>query len=154
MVSDAVANFLPERRDSAERMIGQQVEEIFAPESQPGAAVLRGLSAADRTWPGRWCCLRTAVRCRSRSDLIREWPWRGRQHGNTADAARYGQRHATRAELEVSRRLAAIGRITAGVGHEVKNPINAMVLHLELLRNKLAHGAEGNVAARSGMWRF
>jgi len=41
-------------------------------------------------------------------------------------------------ELEVSRRLAAIGRITAGVGHEVKNPINAMVLHLELLRGKLA----------------
>ena len=41
-------------------------------------------------------------------------------------------------ELEVSRRLAAIGRLTAGVGHEVKNPINAMVLHLELLRSKLA----------------
>jgi signal transduction histidine kinase len=40
-------------------------------------------------------------------------------------------------ELEVSRRLVAIGRLTAGVGHEVKNPINAMVLHLELLRSKL-----------------
>src|SRR5271168_1075909 len=40
-------------------------------------------------------------------------------------------------ELEVSRRLAAIGKLTAGVGHEVKNPINAMVVHLELLRGKL-----------------
>jgi signal transduction histidine kinase len=40
-------------------------------------------------------------------------------------------------ELELSRRLAAIGRLTAGVGHEVKNPINAIVVHLELLRNKL-----------------
>ena len=40
-------------------------------------------------------------------------------------------------ELEVSRRLAAVGRLTAGVGHEVKNPINAMVVHLELLRSKL-----------------
>lgn len=40
-------------------------------------------------------------------------------------------------EIEVSRRLAAIGRLTAGVGHEVKNPINAMVVHLELLRSKL-----------------
>ena len=28
--------------------------------------------------------------------------------------------------------------LTAGVGHEVKNPINAIVVHLELLRNKLA----------------
>lgn len=40
-------------------------------------------------------------------------------------------------EIDLSRRLASIGRLTAGVGHEVKNPINAMVLHLELLRNKL-----------------
>lgn len=40
-------------------------------------------------------------------------------------------------EFEVSRRLAAVGRLTAGVGHEVKNPINAMVVHLELLRSKL-----------------
>lgn len=43
-------------------------------------------------------------------------------------------------ELELSRRMAAIGRLTSGVGHEVKNPINAIVVHLELLRNKL--GAE------------
>ncbi len=40
-------------------------------------------------------------------------------------------------ELELSRRLSAIGRLTGGVGHEVKNPINAIVVHLELLRNKL-----------------
>lgn len=41
-------------------------------------------------------------------------------------------------ELEVSRRLADLGRLTSGVGHEVKNPINAIVVHLELLRDKLA----------------
>ncbi len=40
-------------------------------------------------------------------------------------------------ELELSHRLAAIGRLTSGVGHEVKNPINAIVVHLELLKNKL-----------------
>jgi signal transduction histidine kinase len=40
-------------------------------------------------------------------------------------------------ELEISRRLSAIGRLTGGVGHEVKNPINAIVVHLELMRNKL-----------------
>ncbi|MGC2546274.1 MAG: ATP-binding protein, partial [Silvibacterium sp.] len=41
-------------------------------------------------------------------------------------------------ELELSRRMAAIGRLTSGVGHEVKNPINAIVVHLELLRSKIA----------------
>lgn len=41
-------------------------------------------------------------------------------------------------EMQVARRLASIGRLMAGVGHEVKNPINAMVVHLELLRGKLA----------------
>ncbi len=45
-------------------------------------------------------------------------------------------------ELEVSRRMAAIGRLTAGVGHEVKNPINAIVVHLELLRNKVQTGGD------------
>ena len=40
-------------------------------------------------------------------------------------------------ELELSRRMAAIGRLTSGVGHEVKNPINAIVVHLELLRGKV-----------------
>ncbi len=41
-------------------------------------------------------------------------------------------------EIEMSRRLSASGRVTRGVAHEVKNPINAIVLHLQLLQNKLA----------------
>ena len=49
-------------------------------------------------------------------------------------------------ELELSRRMAAIGRLTSGVGHEVKNPINAIVVHLELLKSKL--GASDGPAAR------
>ena len=44
---------------------------------------------------------------------------------------------AVESELEISRRMAAIGRLTSGVGHEVKNPINAIVVHLELLKTKL-----------------
>ncbi len=41
-------------------------------------------------------------------------------------------------EIEMSRRLSASGRLTRGVAHEVKNPINAIVLHLQLLQNKLS----------------
>jgi signal transduction histidine kinase len=40
-------------------------------------------------------------------------------------------------EIEISRRLSASGRLTRGVAHEVKNPINAIVLHLQLLQDKL-----------------
>ena len=34
-------------------------------------------------------------------------------------------------------RLAAISRLTGGVAHEIKNPLNAMALHLEVLRGRL-----------------
>jgi len=40
-------------------------------------------------------------------------------------------------EIEISRRLSSAGRVTRGVAHEVKNPINAIVLHLTLLQNKI-----------------
>ena len=40
-------------------------------------------------------------------------------------------------EIEMSRRMSAGSRLTRGVAHEVKNPINAIVLHLHLLQNKL-----------------
>ena len=40
-------------------------------------------------------------------------------------------------EIELSRRLSAGARTTRSVAHEVKNPINAIVLHLQLLQNKL-----------------
>jgi len=49
-------------------------------------------------------------------------------------------------ELELSRRMSAIGRLTSGVGHEVKNPINAIVVHLELLKSKI--GQEEGPAMR------
>jgi PAS domain S-box-containing protein len=40
-------------------------------------------------------------------------------------------------QLQVSERLSALGRITAGVAHEVKNPLNSMRLWLENLKESL-----------------
>ncbi|HZI56004.1 MAG TPA: ATP-binding protein [Verrucomicrobiae bacterium] len=45
--------------------------------------------------------------------------------------------HRIEDEIELSRRLSSIGRLTSGVAHEVKNPINAIVVHLEVLRQKM-----------------
>jgi signal transduction histidine kinase len=39
--------------------------------------------------------------------------------------------------VSYSQRLAALGRLTSGVAHEVKNPLNAMMIHLELLKERL-----------------
>jgi len=36
-----------------------------------------------------------------------------------------------------SQKLAALGRLTSGLAHEVKNPLNAMRIHLELLKARL-----------------
>jgi signal transduction histidine kinase len=137
MVSDAVAYFLTTPvSEGHEEMIGKRLEEIFAPESALGAAVLEAFAEGGQV-SAQGVTLEDGRQVQISVDRIDD----GLGGGNMGtlltlrdmeSAAQLGQ------ELEVSRRLAAIGKLTAGVGHEVKNPINAMVVHLELLRGKLA----------------
>jgi signal transduction histidine kinase len=47
-------------------------------------------------------------------------------------------------QLQVSERLTALGRITAGVAHEVKNPLNSMRLWLENLKESLPRDSESS----------
>ena len=49
-------------------------------------------------------------------------------------------------QLDVASRLAAISRITGGVAHEIKNPLNAISLHLDLLRARLGGPEEELIA--------
>jgi len=140
MVSDAVTYFLGPSSGADEEMVGKRLEEIFTSETALGEAVLAAFDSGEQLSVSR-VTLEDGRQVQISVDRIDD----GLGGGNmgtlltlrdTESAAQLGQ------ELEVSRRLAAIGRLTAGVGHEVKNPINAMVVHLELLRGKLAevHG--------------
>jgi signal transduction histidine kinase len=44
--------------------------------------------------------------------------------------------------ISYSAKLAALGRLTSGVAHEIKNPLNAMTIYLELLRERLGSSSE------------
>jgi signal transduction histidine kinase len=70
----------------------------------------------------------------------------GRFLGAMLVARNLGYLSHVQTTLNYSRKLAALGRLMAGVAHEVKNPLNAMTIHLELLKQKL----EAQQAAREG----
>jgi signal transduction histidine kinase len=52
-----------------------------------------------------------------------------------------------RSTIEYARKLASLGRLMAGLTHEVKNPLNAMTIHLELVRQHLLTAAQEREAS-------
>lgn len=136
--SEAVHRFLQREQDS---ILGRQAWEIFDPSTVLGRALLEAFEARTnvvkeeiRTETGR--------RIQATVDFIHDEDSR-RDLGALVTLHDLESAEEIESELELSRRMAAIGRLTSGVGHEVKNPINAIVVHLELLKSKLEEGAPG-----------
>ncbi len=118
-------------------MLGHRVEEIFSAGSRLGSIVLEAFHK-HQVIGQRELEADNGRRVQLSLDFIEE--------GGTVMGALLTMRDEESVrkiedEIELSRRLAAIGRLTSGVAHEVKNPINAIVVHLEVLREKL-HGID------------
>lgn len=158
MVSDAVAHFV-ETPDGGpvSGLVGKRLDEIFAPDTPLGKVVLAAFRSGRRI-SAETVALDDGRKVQISLDRIdsgrgaSQYDVGGRSTnmGTLLTLRDMGSALQLEQELEVSRRLAAIGRLTAGVGHEVKNPINAMVVHLELLRGKLAGSGDGSGSGLGG----
>lgn len=153
MVSDAVAHFLSRPGGPPpDEMVGMSIEQIFLPGTALGDAVLDAFRRGEHV-SAETVVLEDGRQVQISLDRIGEAGgaqpgMAGRGLGTLLTLRDTGSARELEQELEVSRRLAAIGRLTANVGHEVKNPINAMVVHLELLRGKLAGGSADTQSAQ------
>lgn len=139
LVSSSVERFLNIGR---ERIFGASVREIFDRGTRLGRAV-RDAFEGGMSIVQEEITTETGRRVEVSLDFIHDTHSRDRHSlGALLTLHDLESVREIESELEVSRRMAAIGRLTAGVGHEVKNPINAIVVHLELLRNKVQNGGD------------
>ena len=137
LVSSSVEHFLNMSRD---RIFGAEVRDIFDRSTRLGRTVRDafegGISIVQEE-----VTTETGRRVQVSLDFIHDTHGRDRNAlGALLTIHDLESVREIETELEVSRRMASIGRLTAGVGHEVKNPINAIVVHLELLKNKMQAG--------------
>ncbi len=130
LVSASVERFLGRPR---RELLGRPVKEIFFPDSALGSLVLDAFRLR-HPFEQREIESPNGKRAQVSLDFIQE---RGTQIGALLTMRDSESARRIEDELETSRRLSASGRLTRGVAHEVKNPINAIVLHLQLLQNKL-----------------
>jgi PAS domain S-box-containing protein len=130
LVSASVERFLGRPRGE---MLGRTAQEVFSNRSPLGALLL---DAFERRRPmvQREVESPSGRRVQLSVDFIQE---KTTQIGALLIMRDTESVRRLEDEIEMSRRLSASGRLTRGVAHEVKNPINAIVLHLHLLQNKL-----------------
>jgi len=145
MVSPAVERFLG---IPADQLLGREAGDIFPPDHP--------LRAALRLDGGSIAPVSTQVELPAAGDRP------ARAIGVSAQAIAEGStrmgalvtltdlesRERISTQLQVSERLAALGRVTAGVAHEVKNPLNSMRLWLENLKGYIPVGEEPQQAVR------
>ena len=132
LVSASIETFLGKPRGE---MLGHSAQEIFSRHTQLGRSILNAF-ASHRAMHMMEMSGDNGIDVQVSLDFIEEG---GQQLGALLTMRDAESMRKIEDEIEVSRRLANIGKLTSGVAHEVKNPINSIVVHLEILRNKLTN---------------
>jgi signal transduction histidine kinase len=130
LVSASVERFLGRPR---RELLGRTVKEIFTRDSALGALVLDGFQLRNPIAQSEVESSNTK-RVQVSLDFIQE---KGSPIGALLTLRDKESVRRIKDEFEISRQMSLSGRTTRGVAHEVKNPINAIVLHLQLLQSKL-----------------
>ena len=140
MVSPAVERFLSTPSD---QLLGRKAEDIFPPDHPVREAVklhddeLEPVDSAEVVLSG---ADGPARRVGVSVEAIGEGDAR---MGTLVKFKDLESRERIGTQLQVSERLANLGRITAGVAHEVKNPLNSMRIWLENLKASLPEDTDG-----------
>jgi PAS domain S-box-containing protein len=146
MAGDAAERMLGKSHD---QMIGHGLDELFPPSTVLGGVIANALQTRQsvldqpvtisRDGSGRDGASHdgpTSVRLLVSVEVLRKGPGPD-QMGTLVKLRDVDSRRQLERQLDISSRLAAISRLTGGVAHEIKNPLNAMALHLEVLRSRL-----------------
>lgn len=120
-------------------LLGRRLEDVFPGNTPHGQALqyaidtnqsLRNFSFSIPDAVGHtWHVLMSAENLESFPDLERL--------GTLVTLRDVDSRREVESQLGVSTRLEAISKLMSGVAHEIKNPLNAMALHLEVLRGQV-----------------
>jgi PAS domain S-box-containing protein len=144
MVSPAAEKFLGA---PASHFMGRRVNEIF-PAGHPLREALH-LNGEELSETAGETVLETAEGSRRVGVSVQAIREDGERMGALVTLRDLDSIESINTQLQVSERLAAVGRITAGVAHEVKNPLNSMRLWLENLKEALPR--DGDLAARQAV---
>jgi len=160
-IEGAVMMFDPDQRlvlagRAAERLlgrerkniIGKRLEEIF-PSDDPLGAAIAGAMERRTPFRDRPALLERPggppMRLLVSVELLENLPGL-HQLGTLITLRDVESRRRLQSQIDISTRLTAINRLTGGVAHEIKNPLNAIALHLEVLKARLTEMPEASPA--------
>ncbi len=120
-------------------VMGKHLHDVF-PSSTEMGAIVQGAVHVQREVRDRPLVLErpdgSTVEVLLTVEVVEDFPSRERA-GTLVTIREAAPRRQIESQLDISTRLAAISRLTSGAAHEIKNPLNSIVLHLEVLKSKL-----------------